>query len=137
MFELSGYSEDNPLRVEIRYNTSENHKKIALAIASMWKQLLGVSTTLVNEEFKVFLQNRQQKVITHQMRTLWGGRVPKGPVIAEGGDDAASEIVSTDRIEISTLELMPLEGDESTAQSDKGVTKKLCKWLLTPFEATS
>ena len=43
-----------PLRIEIRYNTSENHKKIALAVASMWKQALGVNATLVNEEFRVF-----------------------------------------------------------------------------------
>jgi oligopeptide transport system substrate-binding protein len=34
-----------PLRVEIRFNTSENHKATAVAIANMWKQL-GVTTTL-------------------------------------------------------------------------------------------
>ena len=44
LYELAGYSDENPLRIEIRYNTSENHKKIALAIASMWKQVLGVNT---------------------------------------------------------------------------------------------
>jgi oligopeptide transport system substrate-binding protein len=71
LYEMAGYSEANPLHVEIRYNTSENHKKIALAIASMWKQELGVSATLVNEEFKVFLQNRQQKVITQVFRAGW------------------------------------------------------------------
>jgi oligopeptide transport system substrate-binding protein len=71
LYELAGYSDDNPLRIEIRYNTSENHKKIALAIASMWKQVLGVNTSLVNEEFRVFLQNRQQKVITQVFRAGW------------------------------------------------------------------
>ncbi|NIQ93841.1 MAG: peptide ABC transporter substrate-binding protein, partial [Desulfuromonadales bacterium] len=40
LYALAGYSEEQPLRVEIRYNTSENHKKVALAIASMWKQVL-------------------------------------------------------------------------------------------------
>jgi oligopeptide transport system substrate-binding protein len=71
LYEQAGYSEERPLRVEIRYNTSDNHKKIALAVASMWKQNLGVVTTLVNEEFRVFLQNRQQKVITQVFRAGW------------------------------------------------------------------
>lgn len=71
LYEQAGYSEDNPLRVEIRYNTSDNNKKIALAIASMWKQVLGVNATLVNEEFRVFLQNREQKVITQVFRAGW------------------------------------------------------------------
>ena len=71
LFEQAGYSEDRPLRIEIRYNTSDNHKKIALAIASMWKQVLGVNSTLVNEEFRVFLQNREQKVVTQVFRAGW------------------------------------------------------------------
>jgi len=71
LYEQAGYSEENPLRIEIRYNTSDNNKKIALAIASMWKQTLGVNATLVNEEFRVFLQNREQKVITQVFRAGW------------------------------------------------------------------
>jgi oligopeptide transport system substrate-binding protein len=71
LYEQAGYSPERALRVEIRYNTSENHKKMALAVASMWKQVLGVVTTLVNEEFRVFLQNREQKVVTQVFRAGW------------------------------------------------------------------
>jgi len=71
LYEMAGYSADNPLHTEIRYNTSENNKKLALAVASMWKQELGVVTTLVNEEWKVFLQNREQKVVTQVFRRGW------------------------------------------------------------------
>jgi oligopeptide transport system substrate-binding protein len=71
LYEQAGYSREQPLRVEIRYNTGDNHKKIALAIASMWKQTLGVYVTLVNEEFRVFLQNREQKLITQVFRVGW------------------------------------------------------------------
>lgn len=71
LYERAGYSEENPLRVEIRYNSSENHKKIALAVASMWKQVLGVHVTLVNEELRVFLRNREQKVLTQVFRAGW------------------------------------------------------------------
>jgi oligopeptide transport system substrate-binding protein len=71
LYEQAGYSGERPLRIEIRYNTSENHKKMALAVASMWKQTLGVNATLVNEEFRVFLQNRAQKVVTQVFRAGW------------------------------------------------------------------
>ncbi len=71
LFERAGYSRDNAPRIEIRYNTSENHKKIALAIASMWKQVLGVNTSLINEEWRVFLQNRNTAVITQVFRAGW------------------------------------------------------------------
>jgi oligopeptide transport system substrate-binding protein len=71
LYEQAGYSAERSLRIEIRYNTSENHKKMALAIASMWKQVLGVNSTLVNEEFRVFLQNRAQQVVTQVFRAGW------------------------------------------------------------------
>jgi len=71
LYQEAGYSAENPLRTEIRYNTSENNKKLALAVASMWKQELGVLTTLVNEEFKVFLQNREQRILTQVFRAGW------------------------------------------------------------------
>ncbi len=73
LYREAGYSKERPLEVEIRYNTSENHKKIAIAIAAMWKQALGVRTTLVNEEWKVFLQNRKQKQVTQVFRAGWIG----------------------------------------------------------------
>ena len=55
----AGYGPDNPLGVELLYNTSEGHKKIAIAIAAMWKAL-GVKVTLRNEEWKVYLSSRNR-----------------------------------------------------------------------------
>ncbi len=69
----AGFGPDNPLRVEIRYNTNENHKRISLAIAAMWKMELGVETTLINQEFKVFLDTRTQKKDTQVFRAAWIG----------------------------------------------------------------
>jgi len=54
----AGYGKDNPLKIEVLYNTSEGHKKIAIAMTQMWKQKLGVEATLANMEWKTFLQNR-------------------------------------------------------------------------------
>ncbi len=55
----AGYSKEKPLEVEILYNTSDNHKKIAVAISAMWKKTLGVRTTLLNQEWKVYLTSRR------------------------------------------------------------------------------
>ena len=54
----AGYGPDNPLKFEMVYNTSEAHEKIAIAMSQMWKQKLGVETTLANMEWKVFLEER-------------------------------------------------------------------------------
>lgn len=61
LYAEAGYSKDKPLKIELTYNTSENHKKIAVAVAAMWKQVLGVQTSLDNKEWKVFLSERRQK----------------------------------------------------------------------------
>ncbi|MDT3426515.1 oligopeptide transport system substrate-binding protein [Paenibacillus forsythiae] len=45
----------------LSYNTSENHKKLALAIADMWKKTLGVDVKLENQEWAVFIENRQHQ----------------------------------------------------------------------------
>ncbi len=73
LYAEAGYSAERPLQVEIRYNTQEDNRKIAVAVAQMWKQVLGVETTLFNEEWKVFLQNRKQKQVTQVFRSGWIG----------------------------------------------------------------
>lgn len=45
----AGYGPDNPITLELRYNTSENHRQVALAIADMWAPL-GVSVDMVNTD---------------------------------------------------------------------------------------
>jgi len=51
--------------LEILYNNSNNQKKVALAVAAMWRQNLGIKTKLRNQEWKVFVNTRkgQQKQI--------------------------------------------------------------------------
>jgi len=73
LFKESGHSEANPLTIQILYNTSENHKRLAVAIASMWKQVLGVETKLLNQEWKVFLETRKQKTMPGVARNGWIG----------------------------------------------------------------
>lgn len=44
---------------DILYNTSEDHRKIAVAIQQMWAQNLGVGVNLVNQEWKVYLATQE------------------------------------------------------------------------------
>ena len=73
LYEEAGYSKDNPLEIELRYNTSDNHKKIAIAVASMWKKTFGAKVNLVNEEWKVYLETRKLKQATQAFRAGWIG----------------------------------------------------------------
>ena len=41
--------------IELKYNTSEGHKKVAEALQGMWKTHLGADIQLMNMEWKVFL----------------------------------------------------------------------------------
>ena len=43
--------------IELLYNTSEGHQKIAVAIQQMWKRELNVNITLVNQDWKVYLDS--------------------------------------------------------------------------------
>lgn len=73
LYAAAGYSAQQPLEIELRYNTHEDHKRIAVVVAAMWKQHLGVRTRLFNEESKVFLNNRRMRKLTQVFRATWIG----------------------------------------------------------------
>ncbi|PMO43847.1 oligopeptide ABC transporter substrate-binding protein OppA [Vibrio splendidus] len=58
LLEEAGYGKDNSLNFNLLYNTSENHKKIAVALGSMWKKTLGLKVTLENQEWKTYLSSK-------------------------------------------------------------------------------
>ena len=72
LYAEAGYSREVPLKVQILYNTSDNHKRIAIAIAGMWKQALGVKTELFNQEWKVYLATRRARQF-QVLRAGWIG----------------------------------------------------------------
>ncbi|MFW2405519.1 MAG: peptide ABC transporter substrate-binding protein [Gammaproteobacteria bacterium] len=73
LYAEAGFSAEKPFKVDLMYNTNENHKRISVAIAAMWKQVLGVETTLTNQEWKVFLDTRNRQEITQVFRGGWIG----------------------------------------------------------------
>jgi oligopeptide transport system substrate-binding protein len=73
LYKAAGYSEEKPLQVELRYNTSDTHRRIALAVQSMWRDVLGFEATLINEEFQVLLANMRDREVTQIFRSSWAG----------------------------------------------------------------
>jgi oligopeptide transport system substrate-binding protein len=69
----AGFSTERPLRVEVHYNTDENLRRIAVAVAAMWREALGVETSLVNEEFRVMLARRKDPQRWQILRLAWTG----------------------------------------------------------------
>ena len=59
-------------RFELRYNAGEVHTKLALAIASMWKEALGAEVRLTQVEFKSLLQDIDRGDV-EMFRSSWVG----------------------------------------------------------------
>ncbi|WP_275358030.1 ABC transporter substrate-binding protein [Xenorhabdus bovienii] len=56
----AGFNENNSLKFTLLYNTSDGHKKIAIAASSMWKKNLGVEVVLQNQESKSLYDTMSQ-----------------------------------------------------------------------------
>ncbi len=46
--------------IELIYNTSESHRKVAVALQQMWKDALNIEITISNQEWKVYLDSVTQ-----------------------------------------------------------------------------
>jgi oligopeptide transport system substrate-binding protein len=68
----AGYTPQKPLDFELRYNTGEVHTKVAVAVASMWKEALGVNASLAGVEFKSLIQDLDRRDID-LYRISWVG----------------------------------------------------------------
>ena len=58
LLRAAGYGPQKHLNLRLLYNTSENNQKIAIAVASMWKKNLGVDVKLQNQEWKTYIDSR-------------------------------------------------------------------------------
>ncbi|WP_086981109.1 peptide ABC transporter substrate-binding protein [Vibrio aphrogenes] len=68
LLKAAGFDQQHPLSFTLTYNTSENHKKIALALASMWKPL-GVKVELRNMEWQGYVASKA--VGDYQVARSW------------------------------------------------------------------
>ena len=76
LYAEAGYGEGHPLEIELYTAASDNVRKVAQALVDQWRQVLGVKTTLVAEDFKRFVEHRHQRA---DMRLFWFGWIADYP----------------------------------------------------------
>ncbi len=69
----AGFGPGKPLKVEIRYNTTDNNRNTVVAVAEQWKQI-GVETSFINTDGK-----------THFAYLRDGRRLRRGPLRLDRG----------------------------------------------------
>jgi oligopeptide transport system substrate-binding protein len=72
LYAQAGYSAAKPLRFELRFNAGEVHERLAVAIAAIWKDTLGVEVQLAGVEFKSLLQDIDRNEVD-MFRSSWVG----------------------------------------------------------------
>ncbi len=73
LYSAAGYSSANPLDIRFVYDAGDIHERVALAVTSMWRDVLGVETRLDKKEWKYFLDTRDQRGVWDVMRFAWFG----------------------------------------------------------------
>jgi ABC-type oligopeptide transport system substrate-binding subunit len=72
-YALAGFDSENPLQLKLSYDVGDIHERIALAVTSMWRDVLGVQTTVEKMEWKLLLDTRDQRSAWQAMRFAWFG----------------------------------------------------------------
>jgi oligopeptide transport system substrate-binding protein len=72
LYAAAGYTPERPLRFELRYNAGEVHNKVALAVSSMWREVLGAEAKLVAVEFRTLLHDVDRREVD-MFRASWVG----------------------------------------------------------------
>jgi oligopeptide transport system substrate-binding protein len=71
LYAKAGYSKESPLHIRLLFNSNPLIKNTAIVIAQMWKETLGIETSLTDEEYRVFLQSRHDRSRWDVVRLGW------------------------------------------------------------------
>ncbi len=71
LYAAAGYSSRNPLKLRLLYNENVLVQRVCIAIASMWKETLGVDVQLIEMEFKAYLSARADPAQWDVVRVGW------------------------------------------------------------------
>lgn len=72
----AGIKDPSAVTVEIMYNTKDENKTVAQVVQQMWKQNLGITVTLRNQEWKSYVKDMTQKNYSGLCRSGWIGDFP-------------------------------------------------------------
>jgi len=115
LFKTSRPPSATPLTLRLLYNTNPTIKQTAVLVASMWKEVLGVNTVVVEEEYRVFLRSRHDRSRWDVLRLNWSADFNDASNFLEifrhssANNDAAYSNANVDRL---------LEEAEGTADAE-------------------
>ena len=69
----AGYSTETPLSLTLLYDAGDIHETIMLAVAGLWRDVLGIEVALDKREWKYFLASRDNRDDWQAMRFAWTG----------------------------------------------------------------
>jgi len=71
LFRAAGFSADHLPSLEIRINSGETHRRIAVAVQSMWREAFGFQARVVEQEFRVMLGDIRAGRVQGLFRGSW------------------------------------------------------------------
>ena len=71
LYEKAGYSRAKPLHVRLLYNANPGIRETMVAVAGMWREILGVETEVMEQEYRVFLDTRHDRSQWSVVRLAW------------------------------------------------------------------
>jgi len=72
-FEAAGVAASGTPSIRLIYDAGDVHERVALAVAAMWEDVLGVTVELERLEWGVFLDTRERRGDWDAMRFAWIG----------------------------------------------------------------
>lgn len=69
----AGYGDRLPPAIRLAYDAGDVHEKVALAVRSMWQDVLGITVSLQQMEWKALLDLRGDRAAWQVMRFVWVG----------------------------------------------------------------
>ena len=73
LYRQAGYETARPLSLKYTYDAGDIHEKVAVTVASMWREVLGVEVSLEKREWQYFLETRDRRSDWQVMRFAWFG----------------------------------------------------------------
>ena len=71
LYAEAGFSPRAPLHLRLLYNSNPAIRNTAIVVTSMWKDILGIETELIDEEYRVFLESRHDRSRWDVVRLAW------------------------------------------------------------------
>ena len=72
-YKEAGYSAEQPLKLTLLYDAGDIHETIVLAVAGMWRDVLGIEVEFDKREWKYFLATRENRDDWQVMKFAWSG----------------------------------------------------------------